>query len=324
MLKILATLFFLTWISPVHGDVRTLEKQWSLLDAHRSRLEGLLSHQVKRIQRLKRKGGVRRDFQLKQALRQNQELARRLNQLQPRLRTLRTTLLKAYNHALRNTKDKAHRLELLKQRNKLQKTLPQTPKRIVVPDKVNPLDSPEDLEEKADLLKDSAGKIKKQLRVLQSQIKRFKHRAKLKRFGRSVDDSPFVEASPRRLAKSKSSASKLRSESNPKTAPEQQTGSPENNKFGNHLGGSPAPKTPPPPGYSSSDSGGSGNRAQLNLSIRGIMDPSLLKELRKAQKSGDFKQRLKALVKAQKRLEKLAQKLNKRAKQLRKRAKGMQ
>ena len=93
--------------------IGSLEQRWSLLDGHRARLERLLSDQVQRIQRLKSQPtGVRRDFQLKQTLRRNQQLAARLTRLQQQLRALNGQLLAAYDQALKQTKDPTRRREL--------------------------------------------------------------------------------------------------------------------------------------------------------------------------------------------------------------------
>jgi hypothetical protein len=78
---------------------------------------------------------------------------------------------------------------------------------------------------------------------------------------------------------------------------------------------SPAPDT----GFSPSRSPSSDS--ELSVTVRGVLDPSLLRELRQAKKSGDLKKRLAALAKARRKLKAMADRLGTQAKRLRTRAK---
>ncbi len=182
-------------------SIPAINKRYQLLKNHRARLEKLLSSQVQQINRLKHQPrGVRRDFQLQRALRDNQQLAGKLTQIQSQLRKINEKLLKAIDSAIANATDDKGRRKLAKLRNHLLKERTAGPMRIVTLEKALPLDSTEDLEEKADLLKDSEEKIQREVKRLETQISRLLRREKLRRYSRAANDSPFIEDSPRRYA----------------------------------------------------------------------------------------------------------------------------
>jgi hypothetical protein len=330
-------------------QVAQLSQRRTRLKSHQVKLEKLLSGQVARIGRLKAQPiGVRRDFQLSAALRDNQQLASKLTTLQGQMKALNQRLIATYDRTLAATTDKATRASLVKRRALLRRKLTsRSASRIVTKGKAELLDDPEDLEEKADLLKDSESKLRRQLRRVKKQISRIKLRSKLRRHGRGVDDSLFVEDSPRRTARAKPNT---RSSAAPETA-DTTARAPKANEGGTLQGGAgPATPAPPPTGTSNdkfsgatdpkvgydseaarsaagaaplrgSSAGTSSSGSGLGLSVRGVLDPSILRELRKAQKSGNLKQRLAALKKAQQRLRQMANRLGTRAKDLRTRAK---
>jgi len=315
------------------GDpaLKGLEGRATRLEAHRGRLEQLLAAQVRRIGRLKSQTpGVRRDYQLKSALRENQALASKLTGLQEQIRELNAKLVAAYDRTIASTTDPGERARLKQRRDKLARSARQAP-RIVTRESANPLDSAEDLEEKADLLKDSEEKVRRQLRQIQRQIQRLKHRAQLKRHSRAVDDSPFVEDSPRRLARAKTSSGSGKTAGTTamdgdgyEVAPQEPTPAPPAAGFDSSAktndanapagGGAWAGS----PGRSEASGG-----TDLNLTIRGVMDPGTLRELQQAARSGNVQDRIAALEKARKRLEQMARKLGSQATKLRKQAKAV-
>lgn len=335
-------------VTATADQVAQLSQRRTRLKSHQVKLEKLLSGQVARIGRLKAQpSGVRRDFQLSAALRDNQQLASKLTTLQGQMKALNQRLIAAYDRTLAATTDKATRASLIKRRALLSRKLTsRSTSRIVTKGKAELLDDPEDLEEKADLLKDSESKLRRQLRRVKKQISRIKLRSKLRRHGRGIDDQLFVEDSPRRTARAKPST-----RSTP--APEAADGTaraPKANEGGTQGGGGPASPAPPPSGTDndkfsgatdpkidygseaagsaagaaplrSSSAGTSSSGSGLGLSVRGVLDPSILRELRKARKSGNLKQRLAALEKAQQRLRQMADRLGTRARDLRTRAK---
>jgi hypothetical protein len=327
-------------------QVSTLERRRSLLESHRRRLETLLSAQVRRISRLKQQqAGVRRDFQLRRALRENRELASRLTKLQKRVRELNQHLLQVIDSAIARAKTKKGKDQLLKYRQKIARRFITRATRIVTSEKASPLDSPEDLEEKADLLKDSEEKVRRQLKRIKQQLSRLRRRSKLQRHSRSVDDSPFIESSLRRIVRSQ------RSEKLDSYSPKNQTNKEavdtnnrtpapagddnldnagEGSDSSNSVGGDNYTEKPPLTSDSTAKpfpSSGllTGNKGRMTtipgVIVRGVLDPSILVELRRANKSGSLRARLKALEKAKKKLEQMAKALNMQSLKLRQRAK---
>jgi hypothetical protein len=325
------------------GGPDLLQQRHDRLTAHRGRLEGLLETQVKRISRLKAQSpGVRKDFQLRRALRDNQQLATRLSKLQEQIRSTNSQLVDAYDRAIANAQSKAERARLRLRRDRLSRSA-NARSRIVTREKANPLDSAEDLEEKADLLKDSEEKVRRQLRRIQRQIVRLSRRARLRRHSSALDDAPFVEDAPRlrRISKAPTKSSPTAERAEP--APP----SPADGKY--HFDDQDSSTAAPPSGALAADAESSGepspgapaagggswtgnapaNDPSAGLSnasgdaITGVMDPNILRELEQAQKSGNLKDRLTALKKARRRLEQMARRLGTQAQDLRKRAKAV-
>ncbi|MCK5796639.1 MAG: hypothetical protein KAI47_05630 [Deltaproteobacteria bacterium] len=203
------------------------------------RLETQLQEQGKRIARLKhQRPGVGRDLQLKAALRTTQQLATRLTRLRTRLRDLRAGLLGIYRQAINDAKSAAAKRAWHARRRTLRSTMRHRQTRLVTGARANPLDSAEDLEEKADLLTDSAAKVRRRLARLSRRISRIERQTKLRRHGRAAVETPFVEDTTRRLAGTRRAATGTPTANAPK-APAPQEGPP-----APKVGGS---GTPPPP-----------------------------------------------------------------------------
>jgi len=295
--------------SPLAGAIGGMERRSTLLRAHRGRLEKLLDGQAKRIARLKRqRSNVGRDLQLKRALRTSQQLASRLTRLRNQLRTLHQQLLTAYDRALSSAKTAAERARWhARRRRLLERRRAASRTRIVTSGKASPLDGVDDLEAKADLLKDSEEKVRRQLRRVERRFKALARRAKLRRHGRAADDGPFVEDSPRRLA------GKRQRSATPKSGAEDR----------NNYDGDPQSPPAPAPGaglhgdaVAPSEAGGGAVGPRSSTTLRPALDPSTLRALAQAGKKGTLKQRLAALKKARARLAQLAATLAKRAKKL--------
>ena len=193
-----------------------LEQEVVLLLSHKGRLEARLADQVRRIGRLKQNNaGVRRDYQLDAALQQNRLLSDKLSKLQQRINARTRALAGAYEAWLARPNLSAEQRETLGARlASLKKMLKGPGSRLVVSGKVTDLDSPEDLEEKADLLDDSRDKLDRQLRQVREQLKQLKHRKRLQRHGRAVDDTPFDESSTSRTVTVRGSTSADRDAAN--------------------------------------------------------------------------------------------------------------
>lgn len=182
--------------------ITSAEKRLERLVEHRERLEARLDEQGKRVRRLKAQpAGVRRDYQLQTALRASQQLANKLTRLQSNIRGAQQRLLTAYQRALKAYTDRATRIRYARRRAALKRQMGQQPARIVVSGQARPMDGPDELEEKADLLDDSAEKVERELVRLRRRIAALQLRSKLRRHRRTAADTLFVEDTPRRLGR---------------------------------------------------------------------------------------------------------------------------
>ena len=183
-------------------SIAQAEKRLERLVEHRARLESRLSEQGARVRRLKAQpAGVRRDYQLQTALRASQQLADKLTRLQSNIRGAQQKLLAAYQHAVRAYTDRAVRIRYARRRAELKRQMGRRPAHLVVSGQARPMDSPDDLEEKADLLDDSAEKVERELVRLRRRIAALQVRSKLRRHRRTAADTLFVEDTPRRLGR---------------------------------------------------------------------------------------------------------------------------
>lgn len=332
------------------------QKGLERLENHHNKLELLLSGHSQRIIRLKsQQASVRRDFQLKAALRDSQALASKLTQLRTQIREKTQQQILSYQRIISATTDFSARKALKRQLKLLKQKLAGSRTRILTGGKINPLDSPEDLIEKADLLEDSEEKLQRRIRQVEVKIASLEHRVKLKRHGKALDDNPFNEASPRRTGQVRRTT--LTSAA-PQSVPEDPAPPPApsskvdvdtegggkwntpaaENPDGVHTNDdfSAAPPTadirrdaPDPSATPGSLDPTPGVPAReisegVIVSIQDVMDPTLLMELtgpdRANQKLPD---RLAALKRARQQLHHVANRLNQQARQLRSQAKSL-
>jgi hypothetical protein len=333
-------------LAPEHAlaaeQVSALEQQWSLLQRHRVRLESLLGEHGKRISRLKAQpAGVGRDYQLQSALRESQAVATRLTQLRAQLRGVGTKLIAAYDAALATARGEAQ--ARLRQRRAAVAAEPSGgDSRIVTRERAGRMDSPEELDEKADLLQDSEEKVRRQLKQVEAKLAQLEHRTRLERHSKAVDDSPFVEESPRRTGQArKSSSGGGAAEAAAPSAGRTSGGG----SFSSGPGGksnTPAPPPAPAAGTGLHDDAssvppaapaakappaGDGDAArsasETVISIRDVMDPAILKDPKLGVKGEGLKARIAALKRAGERLRRVAGQLAGQAGDLRRRAKTL-
>lgn len=189
------------------APVLDAEQQHERVTAHQRRLESVLAQQSERIARLKRQQqGLQRDAQLQQALREAQSVAARLDALQQGPAKLaRTALEQAYRRALAGPlSGVALRARLLEGQARLRATASKAPTRIVLGASAGPLDDADDLETKADLLRDSADKVERELNAVRSQLATLERRATLQRHQAAANSDLFLEEAPRWVAQARS------------------------------------------------------------------------------------------------------------------------
>ncbi len=235
----------------------------------------------------------------------------------------RRELLNACDRALATPSlSEAKRLELARLRTTQAALLamPAAPLGKVAPVAADPLDGPRELKEKADFLRDSEDKLKREVHRLSSRIDDVERRRHLRERVGAVDDDMFGEAASNRkfarLSSTAASQNAKTSDSNPSASlgggmaatPTVGGVSGTTPNSNNNFGNTPAPATP------------GGERSSDTAVLRNLVDPSTLDELRRADGGDDLDRQVRALKKAQGELEGMAAELERRAKSLSTRA----
>jgi hypothetical protein len=198
----------------------------------------------------------------------------------------------------------------------------------------DPLDGPRELQEKADLLRDSEDKLRREVRRLAERIDNVERRSHLRERARDVDEDWFGESfSARQVARAATTASASQ-HGEAKTAGDADTRgansptSPPQSPAASPSPGTPTVSTPSAPSGGSTGSNGltgSGSFAAPQASadavvLRNLVDPATLDELRRTDGGDDLERQARALRRAQGELESLANELNRRARTLSDRA----
>jgi hypothetical protein len=307
------------------------------------------------IEKLKAEpAGVRRDFRLQELLADAKAKSDALEKLSAEQRAkaaplanARRALVAACDRALGAQLPEATRLELSRLRT-AQVTLLTLPAAPLGKPQVeaDPLDGPRELSEKADLLRDSEDKLRREVGRLARRIDDVERRRHLRERAGAVDEDWFGEAtSNRRVARvagvgaagagrNSESADKAaaadpgRGAAAPNSPPPAQSPSPAPGGFagggatgtGGGSGGTGTGGGGIGAGGSFSDSPASAGRADSSSVLRNLVDPSTLAELRSADGSDDLERQLRALRRAQGELEGMAKDLGRRAQSLSSRA----
>ena len=304
-----------------------LEQSQVLLLDHKGRLEARLADQVRRIGRLKQNStGVGSEYQLETALRQNRQLSEKLNQLQQRINASSRALAAAYEARLaRKDLPADQRKNLTARLTGLRSMLKGPGSSLVTSGEVTALDSPEDLEEKADLLDDSREKLKRRLKRVREQLDQLKHRNRLRRHGRAADDTPFDESST-------SGTVAVRGSSNPEPSTDTASANKKGGTSYNGQGpqtGTPGTDNPSPPapagglhgdardGNESAASGGTSALSGLSLQET-ISDAELMRALGNPTRGGkSLEQQITQLEQAHGKLKKMLEEMGTKSKKLR-------
>jgi hypothetical protein len=339
-----------------------LENQWAQLDAGRVRLERDSSQLAGEIERVKAEpDGVRRDFRLRELLASAKSKADELTQVAAQERALgaplsdaRRALITNCDRLLSQNLNEARRLEVARLRTAqaallAMPTAPLGPLGSMGKVAVDPLDGPRELKEKADLLRDSGDKLKREVARLAARIDDVERRRHLRERAGAVDEDWFGEAvSNRKFARTSTIASASDAKTQTPAAPAQTTPQPGISGGGSTgsgttgaggfgappgttVGGNGAPggmANTPSGNFDNSGGGHSGEsggfapaaRATDSTVLRNLVDPSTLDELRRSDGGDDLERQVRALKRAQGELEGLAAELERRARSLSTRA----
>jgi hypothetical protein len=350
-------------LDALRGEVHKAEAAVAPLYERRASLSAAAASLAAQIDELKRKpAGVRRDADLQRLLADSKARTDELERVQGELRwrepglgELRRKLVRSIDVALEHEQkalSEAARLDLDRLRTATVALLvsPAAPLQIA-PERaaiaVDPLDGPRELRYKADLLRDSGDKLRREASRIASRIDSVERRRHLRERAGSLDDDMFGEAtSNRRVARTQGA---LAAHTNDKAA-EQSPSDPSRSSANDSA--TPTPAAPPsagaPTGTGGLTGGGSspvttpnspstGGSTTTNGStfanggsksatssestvLRNLVDPRTLDELRRADEIDDVDRQTRALKKAQSELESLAKELDRRAKALEGRA----
>lgn len=266
-----------------------------------------------------------RDRKLQALLAEAQTRASELEQLDVATKTTHDALVRARQALVRrcdrelaapNLVD-AERVELIRLRAVQVSSLVQPAKAVgaLGAPTANPLDGPRELEEKADLLRDSSDKLRKEARRIAVRIDDLERRRHLRERSNAVDEDWFSEStSNRRFARTTATTTKTSDAATPafaSTPPGNVTGG-RGNDAANGGGGAPPGMTP---GGLESDP-----HVETATVLRNLVDPATLEELRKADRGDDVDRQIRALRRAQGELSDLATDLDKKGKSLSKKA----
>ncbi|HZS38860.1 MAG TPA: hypothetical protein VFF06_18635 [Polyangia bacterium] len=307
------------------AEVQQLDGARASLDGRRAQLERESQKLAAEIERLKAEpAGVRRDVRLGELLADSKaktdELERVAAELRARgssLTSARKALVAACDRALQKGLPEARRLELERLRTGQVTQLAQPAQPLDIGRaSADPLDGPRELEEKADLLRDSGDKLKREVNRLATRIDDVERRRHLRERSNAVDDDWFGESASNRKS------------ARPATlgAPGSQSARGAGDAAAvptNGVGGTPAPGVPNSPGTSFGGGGtnsfGNDKSAESTV-LRNLVDPATLDELRRADGGDDLERQVRALKRAQGELDGLARELDRRARALSTRA----
>ncbi len=341
------------------GDQRAvvqLESARNDVDARKKQLERDSAALAARIEQLKSDNGVRRDAKLQELLaaqkQKSDELERLASDLRGRSSLLvgaRKKLIADCDHALAAPSlPEAKRLELARVRTAQVAALAAPEKPIGVARAADdPLDGPRELQDKADLLRDSGDKLRREVQRLAQRIDGVERRRHLRERAGAIDEDLFGEAVSNRHSPRVATTTY----GNNRTGDTTQTSPGATPTAGGATGGGGAGGTAgggagvPAPGSGGSNGGGptggtgggtiggtggttgGGTTTGLGANsggdttvLRNLVDPATLDELRRSDGGDDLDRQLRALRRAQGELSGLANELDRRARALSQRA----
>ncbi len=322
----------LAQLSGLRAELHKAEAALEPLRVKKTRLEGEAALLATAVDTDKRKpDGVRRDRELQAHLTQSKSKTDEIESTQAELRwrepgltALRRRVIRTIDAVLdARTLSESSRLELERLRTAQMALLVSPTLPLVIARDarglVDPLDGPRELGEKADLLRDSGDKLRREAKRLSARIDGVDRRRHLRERAGALDEDMFGEStSNRRVARAgdgQGGAGTTTVVSGTKSATDSN-------------GGATAPVQSPAGGGSTgavttgSSTSSTPSRTDTTV-LRNLVDPATLDELRQSDGIDDADRQVKALKKAQAELEFLAAELDRRAMALDGRAKDL-
>ncbi|MEO6954040.1 MAG: hypothetical protein ABI321_19715 [Polyangia bacterium] len=327
----------LSQLQALRSELQKAEAAVQPLRAKKAQLENEAAQLAASIDADKRKpDGVRRDRELQAHLAESKTKTDEIESAQAQLRwrepgltALRRRVIRSIDQVLDGKAvTEASRLELERLRTAQVALLvsPSLPLVIARDTKglVDPLDGPRELGEKADLLRDSGDKLRREVKRLSARIDGVDRRRRLRERAGALDEDMFSEsASNRRIARAGDGSGAttgtvttvMSTSSGTKGSADSTGGSPV---------ASPTSGVGAQGGFTGAPTTNSPSSARTDTTVlRNLVDPATLDELRQSDGIDDADRQTKALKKAQAELESLAAELDRRATALDGRAKDL-
>jgi hypothetical protein len=190
----------------------------------------------------------------------------------------------------------------------------------------DPLDGPRELQDKADLLRDSGDKLRREVQRLAGRIDSVERRRHLRERAGAVDEDLFGEAASNRRSARVASTTLSSAGDRSQGAASPSAGVPTTGGTGATGGGGAggsgggAPGGGNNPGGATPSGGDHGGTTADATVLRNLVDPATLDELRRADGGDDLDRQLRALRRAQNELSGMASELDRRARSLATRA----
>ncbi len=306
-------------LADMAGDVARAEAARAEVEARRAPLAQKNADEAREIERLKAQApGVARDYRLGQLLSAAQDRAAELDRLQADVRSrdeaitgLRQKLIAECDRVAGDPQSTAAQCTdaAAKKAAELAKEKSGTVE--IARPAVDPLDGSQELTEKADLLKDSEDRLRKEVERLGKRIDSVENRRRLRERANAIDDDLFIENGSGRRTVHVGPVDTRTAGLNADSGNGKNANSPTpTQNFGGFDPNSPA-------------SPGGGSESRLGASLRGALDPQTLDELRRAEAGQDLDRQLRALKKMQTSLRGVAEDLARREADLRGRARDI-
>ncbi len=322
-------------------EARRAEQSVAPLYQRRIALEAEASRLSDNIERLRRApAGVRRDLELQTALAQSKSKTDELERVQTELRwrepgltALRRHMVRVIDQMLDGGGTNANRFQLEQLRSATIAVLvsPALPLQIVRErdggnNVADPLDGPRELRAKADLLRDSGDKLRRESQRIAKHLDGIERRKHLRERAGALDEDLFGEMQSNRVVsraqgttvatvsggRSSGSADASKANGAPESTPP--VGAP--NQGGNTFGSPVADNGAHETGTGTVTTVSPPSRTGEYTVLRNLVDPATLDELRQADAIDDSERQARALKKAQTELESRAKELERRAKVL--------
>lgn len=298
------------------AKISKLGERRAKADADRKDVEQRYQQKTKEIEKLKgQRSSWARDDKLKKRLGEARDMASALDKtsadiraIDTSLRAERTALVKAIDAELAGSPSEARKAKLAKLRGE---TVARLPRKLRVADEdIDPLDDPEDLDDKARALAESEKDLRDEEQRLERRVKYYRKQARLARARSRAEEDPFGDDQPRR----KKGGGRTQTTGN-----------------GDDMGATDMDPAAPPPAPEDTDDGftaGETGRDDVTggdpaVEYEDVVEPETVDELRRAEKSGDPETRAKAAERAKKDIAARAERLKKKRLEIERRAREL-